>query len=66
MAGYHEAFAITQKGAIAIVCHDGQFMVFSSMAVAAHNLGVVSKLNPDKEYTIRPFRLRLPWSKEQF
>lgn len=66
MGGYHDAFAITVKGRDAVICIDGQFYIYSSMQVAAHNLGVLAKANPDKEFTIRPFRMRLPWTKQGF
>ncbi|MCL6318677.1 hypothetical protein EXT67_20450 [Pectobacterium atrosepticum] len=66
MGGYHDAFAITVKGRDAVICIDGQFYIYSSMHVAAHNLGVVTKMNPGVEFTIRPFKMCLPWTKQGF
>ncbi|AIA64700.1 hypothetical protein HL10_gp170 [Cronobacter phage CR8] len=66
MGGYHDAFAITRKGQDAVVQIDGQFCVYTSMHVAAHNLGVLAKANPGVEFTIRQFRMRLPWTKQGF
>lgn len=66
MGGYHEAYAITQVNEEAVVTQDGQYLVFCSMGVAAHNLGVLAKANPNKRFTIRPFRMRLPWTKGGF
>lgn len=62
--GYHTAYAITLKDNDAVICIDGSFYVFSSMQVAAHNLGVLARANPTLEFTIRPFRMRLPWTKQ--
>lgn len=64
MGGYHEAYAITQKGSDSIICIDGQYYIYNSMQVAAQNLGVLAKANPEKEFTIRSFHMRLPWTKE--
>lgn len=64
MGGYHEAYAITREGSESVCNMDGQYMVYTSMQVAAHNLGVVSKANPGVKYTIRPFKMRLPWTKQ--
>lgn len=67
MAGeYHEAYALTLEGSEAVICIDGQYCVYKSMQVAAHNLGVLAKANPDKEFTIRHFRMSLPWTKQGF
>ena len=66
MGGYHDAFAITRKGHDAVVQIDGQFCVYTSMHVAAHNLGTLAKANPGVEFTIRQFRMRLPWTKQGF
>lgn len=66
MGGYHDAYALTLEGEDAVVVIDGQYMVFSTMHVAAHNLGVLAKSNPGKKFTIRPFRMRLPWTKQGF
>lgn len=64
--GYHEAYAITRKGVDAIVQADGQFCIYASMHEAAKSLGEFAKTNPGVEFTIRPFRLRLPWTKQGF
>ncbi len=66
VVAYHEAFAITVVGNQVVVCLDGQFCIYNSMQVAAHNLGVLAKANPDKQFTIREFRMRLPWSAAGF
>lgn len=66
MGGYHEAYAITRVGSDAVVQINGHFCVYSSMHVAAHNLGTLAKANPGVEFTIRPFRMRLPWTKQGF
>ena len=62
MGGYHESFAITRKGHDAIVKIDEQFCVYTSMQAAAHNLVILAKANPGAEFTIRQFRMRLPWT----
>jgi hypothetical protein len=64
MGGYHEAYAISRKGNDSICNMDGQYMIYTSMHVAAHNLGVVAKMNPGVEFTIRPFKMKLPWTKQ--
>lgn len=64
--GYHEAYAITRKGEIAVINTDGHYLVFSSMQVAAQNLTVLAKANPGAEFTIRPFKMLIPWSKQGF
>lgn len=62
MAGYHEAYAIRRVGQAAVVNIDGQYAIYTSMMVAAHNLGVLAKAHLGVEYTITPFKMRLPWA----
>lgn len=64
--GYHEAYAITRKGSDAVVQVDGQFCIYCSMHVAAHNLGVLAKAKPGVDFTIRQYRMVLPWTKQGF
>lgn len=60
----HEAYAITPVGDEVVVCMDGQFCIYDSMQVAAHNLGVIAKNNPELKFTIRGFDMLLPWTKK--
>lgn len=62
----HNAFALTTIDDEAIICIDGQFCIYSSMQVAAHMLGVLAKNNPRNEFTIREFRIKLPWTERGF
>lgn len=66
MGGYHDTFAIKQKGNDGIVCIDGQFQIYSSMQTAALKLAGLTMVYPDKELTIVPLRVRLPWTKQGF
>ena len=66
MGGYHEAYAITRVGSVAVVKVDDQFCVYSTMQAAAQALGGLVKSNPGVELTIRPFHMRLPWTKRGF
>lgn len=60
----HEAYAITPVGDGVVVCMDGQFCIYNSMQVAAHNLGVIAKNNPELKFTIREFDMLLPWTEK--
>lgn len=65
MGGYHEAYAITQKNEEAVVTlPDGQFKIYDSMQSAATDLAALARENPGMEFTIRPFKMRLPWTKQ--
>lgn len=62
----HEAYAITSTdNDEVVVCMDGQFCIYNSMQVAAHNLGVIAKNNPEMKFTIRQFDMLLPWTEQE-
>lgn len=64
--GYHEAYAIKQKGIDGIACTDGRFHIYKNMQTAALNLSVLAAEFPDREFTIRQLRIPLPWTKQGF
>lgn len=64
--GYHEAYAISQVNRDDIVCIEGHYYIFNSMQAAAKKLAGLALANPTKEFTIRPFHMAIPWSKQGF
>lgn len=64
--GYHDAFAIKQKGNDGIVCIDGHFHIYKSIQAAALNLTVLAAEYPGREFTIGQLRIPLPWTKQGF
>lgn len=65
MGGYHETYAIKQKGRDGIVCIEGRFHIYSSMQAAALKLAGLAMVYPKTEFTIVPLRVSLPWAEDR-